>query len=131
MMMSDKHQEVVVDMRTMLRATMAGLELNLEGLGLVLAGMEEVIGTEAEVLRDTTVVVEDEVMGMPNQHLHQRRRRTEILIGSTNSSWLVSRGQCPNAAPAWKGDCVEKSRRAVEIKMRERGGEFQWSLGSK
>jgi hypothetical protein len=120
-MMLDKLLEVVGDTRMMLRWKMGGRGLKLAGLVLVVVvGVEMVIGMEVEVLRDMTVVVEDEVMGTLNLHLHQRRAPMVIPIGSTSSSLLELGKDRSDQSWRCRNVCVGERRRAVDCYMSRR-----------
>jgi hypothetical protein len=114
MMMLDKLLEVVGVTRMMLRWKMGGRGLKLVGLVLVVVGVEVVIDMEVEVLRGTTVVVEDEVMGMLSLHPLQRRAPMVIPTGSTSSSLSVLADKNLHATQRYRDACVGTGRRAVD-----------------
>jgi hypothetical protein len=120
MTMPDKLLEVVGVTRMMLLWKMGGRGLKLVGLVAVVVGVEVVIGMEVEVLRGTTVVVEDEVMGTPSLHLHQRRAPTVIPIGSTSSSLAALSDKSLHASQRYRDVCVGVRRRAVDCYMSRR-----------
>jgi hypothetical protein len=121
MMMLDKLLEVVGVTRMMLRWKMDGRGLKLVGLVLVVAvGVEVAIGMEVEVLRGTTVVVEDEVMGTPSLHPLQRRAPMVIPTGSTSSSLLELGKDRSDQTWRCRDVCVGERRRAVDCYMSRR-----------
>jgi len=113
-MMLDKLLEVVGVTRMMLLWKMDGRGLKLVGLAPAVVGVGVVIGMEVEVLRGTTVVAVDEVMGTLSLHPLQRRAPMVIPTGSTSSSLSMLADKKADVSRRHTAVCVGDRRRAVD-----------------